>query len=119
MILKKKPKNLPKVLKSKYGGGLTDQEIKDQQTRLREVKKYLKGLKRDKKLVKNWDMSTFMGQMGEANKTDKMNKQDALEGSYLKRSVLAYTGATDRELPNEEDETNWQANPLFEEEELV
>ncbi len=119
MILKKKAKNLPKVLKSKYGGGLTDQEIKDQQTRLREVKKYLKGLKRDKKLVKNWDMSTFMGQMGEANKTDKMNKQDALEGSYLKRSVLAYTGATDRELPNEEDETNWQANPLFEEEELV
>jgi hypothetical protein len=115
MILKKKAKNLPKVLRSKYGGGLTDQEITNSQTRLRAVKTYLKQLKKDKKLVKNWDDTTYISQVMEGNRTDKFNNPNSIEPSYLKRSVMQWAGGTDREGLDDE-EAMFHQNPLYEEE---
>jgi hypothetical protein len=115
-ILNKKVKNLLKVLRSKHGGSLSDKEIQDAQARLREVKSYLKGLKKDKKLVKKWDDSTYLQSYMENDRTDKWGNSQ-MEPSYTKRSINQYAESSDRELPpREQMSMQMTSNPLFEEE---
>jgi hypothetical protein len=101
-ILKKKAKNLPKVLGSKYGGSLSPEEIQQSQARLRTVKAYLKKLKKEKKLVKNWDDTTYLQSLMETDKRDKWGHSD-LEPSYQKRSIMEYVGAQDKDIVSDEE----------------
>jgi hypothetical protein len=117
-ILKKKAKNLPKILQSQHGGSLTDREIKTAQARMRELKAYLKKMKKEKKLVKNWDDQTYMQQLFEENKKNNWGgaRSEMLEPSYLKRSVMEYSQSNDRELPDDNLLGQMMTNPLYEEE---
>lgn len=117
-ILKKKAKNLPKVLRSKHGGSLSDKEIQDAQTRLRLVKTYLKRLKKEGKLVKKWDDSTYLHSYMEQDRANKWGSGN-MEPSYTKRSMMQYAGATNREIPGGTSPTfQMQNNPLFDEQVL-
>lgn len=97
-ILKKKAKNLRKVLGSKYGGRLHKDEIKKAQARMRAVKAYLKKLKKENKLVKKWDNMTYDHSLMEKNKKGIWDEGPLFEPSYLKRSVMQYAGAVDRDV---------------------
>ena len=108
-ILKRKAKNLPKVLRSK-DGGLTDQEIIDAQARLREVKRYLKQQRKDKKLVKKWGRNTYDKSMNEPNYTDGQK----LERSYLKRTKVLRKDAKEI-VPVNDMGMEWTSNGLFDE----
>jgi hypothetical protein len=113
-ILKKKAKNLPKVLQSKHGGSLSDKEIQDAQARLRFVKAHLKRMKKEGKLVKKWDDSTYLHSYLEQDRRNKWGSGD-MEPSYTKRSIMQYAGANDREMPVGPSPFQMQNNPLYDE----
>ena len=95
-ILKFKAKNLGKVLNQKGSPQkLSKEEIKNAQSRYREVKTYLKKLKKEGKLVSNWDQTTYQQSLDEANvDTGGMS---TFEPSYTKRSATMAQGS-DRPL---------------------
>ncbi len=117
-ILKKKSKNIAKALRSKHGG-LTNQEIQDLQKRFEDVQDYLRKLKKEKKLVKKWDQTTFTRLMMQDDVMDKFGNA-TLEPNYTKRSVRHYQQAQERD---ESDDDNMlmdmivNENPLYESEE--
>ncbi len=94
-ILKFKAKNLGKVLNQKGSPQkLSKDEIKNAQRRYREVKAHLKNLKKEGKLVQNWDQSTYQQSLGEA---DAKFATQQFETSYTKRSAVLMQGS-DRPL---------------------
>jgi hypothetical protein len=108
-ILKKKAKNLPKVLRGKHGG-LSDKEIKDAQSRFREVKRYLREQKKNNKLIRSWDSTTYQDALNEANHT----QGQSLERSYVKRSA-GLMGQAQEIAPVPSMERTWMSGLLEEE----